>query len=187
MDAGGCQGGRQAAGRSRVAEGSWVFGERELRKVHAALGTAEELTSRFYCIPEREWPRFPYELATRATEPPLEDWAFADVVRVVAPSPVASRFPERYRIRLRDDAILAAVNRPGRPVGLRALLLYVLTHELVHVVRFGSGIAPYDVDPDGRGVEEARVHGITRRVLGPLRDAGVEAVARLYAGATARP
>jgi hypothetical protein len=61
------------------------------------------------------------------------------------------------------------------------LLLYVLTHELVHVVRFESGFAAYDTDDaELRSQEEKRVHTITRKVLRPAETDALIRVARLY-------
>lgn len=149
--------------------------------MRVALGSAEALTGRFYCIPGREWARFPYDVRTLAAGTGPDERAFADVVRLRATGRCRPQaFPERFRIRLRDDAILRAVHdRPDGP-GLYPLLLYVLTHELVHVVRFGEGRARFDAPHEERVAEERRVHEITRRVLHPARDAALDPVLRLY-------
>lgn len=147
--------------------------------VRSALGSAEDRTARFYCIPEREWPRFPYEVRTRAFDPGPPPGAFADLVRVRVEG--ASDFPERFRIRLDDDRILAAVRERREVPGLYPLLLYLLTHELVHVIRFGEGRARWDATDDERRAEERRVHGITRRILEPLHDGAVGRVADRFA------
>lgn len=142
----------------------------ERREVDRALSAAETYTGGFYGIPGREWPRYPYEVRTLAEGPGPEAPVFADVVRAV---PVEAgrggASGPRFRVRLRDDVILAKV-RDVREVGLFPLLLYVLTHELVHVVRFGSGLADFDAPTEERTAEEARVDAVTRRILAPVAD-----------------
>lgn len=159
-----------------------VFDARDRRTLVNAMTSAEELTGRFYCIPGREWPRYPYELKTRAEGRVPAAPALADVVRLVArrsgPAPAAYR--EMYRIRLRDDAILSAVRDPDDGIDLYPLLLYVLTHELVHVVRFGSGAARFHSRIQSRRLEEARVRAITRIVLKPADDPGLRRVIEVY-------
>jgi len=182
----------QAAGSGRSAEARLApprhFDAGELGTVESAVGAAEQLTGRFYCIPGREWQCLPYDVTTAASDQPLRDWAFADVVRVLPFSAVPAtparryRFPEHYRIRLRDDVILSAVEEQNREIDLFSLLLWVLTHELVHVVRFGSGLAPFDAALDARRGEERRVHEITERVLRPALDDGLRRAGQLCAG-----
>jgi len=159
-----------------------LFNEHEKEEVLRALGAAEELAGAFYCIPGREWPRYPYEVRTRAEDPGPGGEAFADVVRLVATEDRAgdSHFKERYRIRLHDEAVLAAVHDRQDGIDLYSLLLYILTHELIHVVRFGADHISFDAEMESRIKEENRVHGITMLVLGPVLDAPLRKVAELY-------
>lgn len=169
-----------------------LFDASQRRQVRRAAARAESLTAGFYCIPGREWPRFPYDISTLTHGPGPDEPVFADVVRMVSPREAADPVrdlaaPRRekrghYRIRLRDDEILSAVDDRA-DLRLFPLLLYVLTHELIHVVRFESGaaLAPYDApDPQARRVEESRVHAITRKVLRPAGTRWLRRVERLY-------
>jgi hypothetical protein len=159
-----------------------LFDPSERFQVSRAAARAEELTRDFYCIPGRERPRFPFDIATLADDPGPRPRVFADVVRVVLPaSPETGRDRrEIYRIRLRDDQLLLATDA-RRDVGLFPLLLYVVTHELVHVVRFESGLAVFDdADARARGREEIRVHSITQKVLAPAQDDALRTVVDRY-------
>src|SRR5512140_774651 len=162
--------------------GRAIFGAAERRRLDRANAIAEDLTGRFYCIPGREWPRYPYEVRTLAEGPGPAAPAFADVVRMVpaAASPRQDGLGQLFRIRLRDDAILQAVARRSDGIELYPLLLYIVTHELVHVVRFGSGFAPYHAAEHRRWQEEARVHAITRGVLRPVASASLRRVLEVY-------
>ena len=147
-----------------------LFNRSELQQVQDALQLAEEQTSSFYCIAGREWPRYPYDVRTGKDGSGPEGNAFAEVVRLVADDlgREGSYFRERFRIWLNDEAILEAVNHREDGILLPQLLLYILTHELVHVVRFGAEYARFDAPMEERLEEERRVHGITRLILEPV-------------------
>jgi hypothetical protein len=156
----------------------------ERRAVGRAIREAEELTGRFYRIPGREWNRFPYDVVTRDEAAMPDAAAFADLVRLVAehPRPAAE---ELYRIRLRDDRVLAAVHARHDGVALFPLLLYVLTHELVHVVRFAGGLAGFDAPEGERAAEERHVHDVTRKILRPVGGSSLRRVLDVYRDAAA--
>ncbi len=155
------------------------FDSRQRAAVERALERAEALTGDFYRIPGREWTRLPYDVGTLRDGPGPDGRVFADVVRLVRRAP-GHAIRGLFRIRLRDDAILAAVEDRGDGIGLDPLLLYVLTHELVHVVRFGCGLAGFDAGRDERDFEERRVHAITREVLRPIPDPRLRRVVEVY-------
>jgi hypothetical protein len=56
----------------------------------------------------------------------------------------------------------------------------VITHELVHVVRFCKYLQRFDADPVERQVEEIRVHEITHKALGALGLSDLEYVLQAY-------
>ncbi len=60
---------------------------------------------------------------------------------------------------------MAAVER-DEPLQLFPLAVYVVTHELVHVVRFCKFLQRFDAAPLERQQEEMRVHDITHKALG---------------------
>jgi hypothetical protein len=81
-----------------------------------------------------------------------------------------SRF---YRVFVQDDQLL---RRVSEGLDLRSLLLYVLTHELIHIVRFESFQVHYGATGPERDREELRVHELTEDVLRVLRDELVDEV-----------
>ncbi len=156
------------------------FSGAERVEVDRALALAEARTAAFYGIPGREWPRFPYDVRTLAEGPGPRARVFADVVRAVPRrerGAAARRLP-RFRVRLRDDVILEAVEEGD--VALHPLLTVVLVHELVHVVRFGGGLADFDAAAAERRAEEVRVHAITRRILAAEGDPAFGRIAEAY-------
>lgn len=133
--------------------------------VATALETAEVAVSGFYAIRPREWTsRFRYDVASALDHPdlPFRAGTLAQIVGIeIAESPR----PPRWRIVLRDPVIF----RLARRHGLHVVLAYTLAHELVHLVRFASGLAPFDASEEhGRTEEEARVCRVARESLVPV-------------------
>jgi len=50
------------------------------------------------------------------------------------------------------------------------LMLYIATHELIHVVRFNRGEGDFDAPVEEKMQEEEKVHSITRNILQPIAD-----------------
>jgi hypothetical protein len=76
-----------------------------------------------------------------------------------------------YRICLQDHRILDAASHSGGH--LNALLTYILTHELVHVVRFGQRLQRVDLPYELREQEENKVESTTRAILAAQNDSRI--------------
>ncbi|MDO9515733.1 MAG: hypothetical protein Q7J01_06500, partial [Syntrophales bacterium] len=72
--------------------------------------------------------------------------------------------------------ILNAVKRSEPFVKLEPLMLYIATHELVHVVRFNSREVDFDAPLEEKIAEEEKVHSITRNMLQPVAGTDVNLV-----------
>jgi hypothetical protein len=128
-----------------------------------AMGEAEERTTSYYCIPPFRWQRYPYDLLTRADNEwqSLPESVFASVQclqRTVRGHP-----SDFYRIQLNDQSILTAAQRENL-IDLYPFLVYILTHEMVHVVRL-TNILDDSVPAASDASEESRVQLISRRIL----------------------
>jgi hypothetical protein len=160
-----------------------IFGPAELALVAQALEVAEESVSEHYQLSEGAWLRYPYDLRTRAQLAPaeVEHQALAQVLRLSRP-PRGERLrpADLYRICLQDPNLLGLVRREGARELMQPLLIYVLAHELVHVVRFCSFQHLFHADAGQRAREEARVHAITARCLAKVRLPQLERVLNLY-------
>ncbi len=75
---------------------------------------------------------------------------------------------EFYRICLQDNRILDAVDRAGSFIRLSSLLLYIAAHELVHVARFSTGEADFNMAEHRKELEEETVNTITQDILKPM-------------------
>lgn len=134
----------------------------------AARDEAAALVTRHYCIAPREWLEMPYEVKTlRSLEgAEIPSGALAQTLCYSIRREIGSSLIEQsdlYCICLQDGRILERAGA-GR-VPLDSLLLYVMTHELVHVVRFGRQLQSLDLPQSLRSREEDRVNRTTRLVL----------------------
>ena len=125
-----------------------------------------------------------YDIRTLAELSPDEiaDYAFAQITRYSGrPDHYLSRqrHYDYFKICLQDQNIMAAVKRDAQ-VKLLSLGVYVVTHELVHIVRFCKFLQRFDAEPPERQQEEMRVHEITQRVLGSLRIPHLDYVLEVY-------
>ena len=161
------------------------FSPKELRLVRDQLAEAEILLSHYYCIPGREWPRYPYDVKTledlKGAE--IADDALAMVTRFqycLESPPQQPRLREIFGICLQDHNILATLRRRPEAMTLEALMLYILTHELVHVFRFANFPQQYFIQRELHGEKEKRVHRIASGILRERRDPQIERVLGAY-------
>jgi hypothetical protein len=134
--------------------------------VFRALDEAEERTAGYYCIPPFRWEQVRYDLLTQVDHgwEPLPDPMLARLRCVQRINP---RRPfDFYRIELNDNSILAAAERENLIKDLYPFLVYILTHEMVHLVRLSSILDHYPGTPSSFDEsEEHRVQSISRRIL----------------------
>ena len=134
--------------------------------VFHALDEAEGRTAGYYCFPPFRWERLRYDLLTQVDHgwEPLPEPMLA---RVRCLERVNKHRPfDFYRIELNDKSILAAAERENLLRDLYPFLVYILTHEMVHLVRLSSILEklPEALDSIDES-EEKRVQSISRRIL----------------------
>ncbi len=134
--------------------------------VFQALDEAEGRTAGYYCIPPFRWERLRYDLLTQVDHgwEPLPEPMLA---RVRCLQRVSTHRPfDFYRIELNDKSILAAAERENLLRDLYPFLVYILTHEMVHMVRLSSILEKWPEAYDSIDEsEEKRVQSISRRIL----------------------
>ena len=143
-----------------------TFSAPQRNLVLQALNEAEGRTAGYYCIPPFRWERLRYDLLTQADQgwEPMPDPALARV-RCLQRVNVCSSF-DFYRIELSDRSILEAAEREHLLKNLYYFLVYILTHEMVHMVRLSSILdAGSGTIHTHNEMEENRVQRISRRIL----------------------
>ena len=157
-----------------------LFTESDRSIVDRAARLAEGLVLRYFNLASDDWVKNPYSLITwKEASSCLRDTnVFAQTVRFGSQKRGKLQHPEHkpnyYGILLQDPAILRALLRPQRH-DLWTLGLFVLTHELVHIVRFRKFEIDFCGPQNEREKEEELVHDVTREML-----SGVENMDNLF-------
>ena len=145
---------------------------------------AEEVTSDYFKLSPSHWRRAPFDILTlealRSEE--ISNHALALVAKYQGcPQDrlLGSAAFDFYRVCLQDHNILKTVDHRAE-LSLLPLLLYIVTHELVHIVRFSQFLALFETQTEQRQEEERRVHHLTQKILAPLKVQGLSPVIRFY-------
>ncbi len=134
-----------------------------------ALDEAEERTTGYYCIPPFRWEQLRFDLLTQADHgwEPIPDTMLARVRCLQRLN--QSRPFDFYRIELNDQRILEAAERENLTKNLYPFFVYILTHEMIHMVRLSSILNGSDTILPCNETEEHRVHRISRKILSGSR------------------
>lgn len=161
-----------------------TFKKNELAIVNNAVAMAEELVSNHYKMSASQWLRPKYDIETLSdlTDDEVVDGPFAQIIRYegkLEGGVLGSSAYDFYKICIQDHAILSALE--ARPeIALSPFALYVVTHELVHIVRFSRFLQNFKASDVEKLDEERRVHVITHDILNPVNTHGLDTVLDFY-------
>ena len=164
-----------------------MFNPDQIQIINNASAMAEELVSNFYKMSASQWLHRKYDIKTIIDLNPDEivQFPFAQVVRYEGKKKntvLGSGTYDFYKICLQDHSILAALKQSPDMI-LFPFILYIVTHELIHIVRFSKFLQSFDASDKEKLAEETRVHEITRKVLSVLstiRVSGLDVVLKFY-------
>lgn len=162
-----------------------TFSTEHMMVVDQSVAIAEEMVCNHYKMSVNQWLRHRYDVKTLADLSPEEivDGPFAQVVRYAGrqhDASLGSAVYDFYKICLQDNAILHALR--DRPLlTLSPFLIYILVHELVHIVRFARFYQQFHAPQEEKHKEETRVHEITRDILQGCGIGGMAQVLDFYA------
>ena len=143
------------------------FNSTERTIVYSAQDEAAEYLRDFYCFSPREWFNYCYDVQTDGENSlaTSKTHAFAEV-RQYQPVLQPNTSPEldHYQIRLYDRNILRKLWHRS-DLEFYPFMIYILTHELIHIARFCQNLHPFDCDPEVLEKEEKKVDRLTREVL----------------------
>ncbi|MFA4916036.1 MAG: hypothetical protein WC560_05120 [Syntrophales bacterium] len=143
------------------------FNAEQILLAKKAFAHAEQLATRYFRT-RREKLAYRYDVKTLAylEDHEVNERAFAHLCKYHYQKDHAERSePHFYRVCLQDNRILDAVERAHSFIKLDPLMLYIATHEIVHVIRFECGESKFDASQEEKEEEERNVHGITRSIL----------------------
>ena len=160
------------------------FGTEQIKIVNNAVAAAEELVSNYYKMSASQWLGPRYDVKTLAELSPAEiiDGPFAQIIRYKGRrknTTLGSATYDFYKICLQDHTIQSTlVASPG--IELFPFSLYIITHELIHIVRFSKFLQNFEASDRERMAEEKRVHQRTHEILKPIQIAGLRKVLEFY-------
>lgn len=165
---------------------NWSFKDHDLTTAGEALQIAEDVTADYFKFSMQQWRRHRYDVKTLASlgQDEISLYAFALLnkgSRVVDSYQSKTKNQDYYFICLQDNQILNALKR-DRELELLPLLVYVFTHELVHIVRFCNFFQRFERTGKQREREEAIVHGTTIDILEGLPIQRLDYVLDAYQG-----
>jgi len=164
---------------------SRYFNREELAKVDEAVKISEELVNNYFKMSSGQWLKNRYDIKTARDLDGHEQVAgpFAQVIKYEARKKEASLSSSSYtlyKVCLQDNAILSAVRKED--LMLEPFLLYILSHELVHIIRFSKYKQRYENknEADVTLDEERQVHLLTYEILNPFPIPGLMKVFEFY-------
>ena len=162
------------------------FNPLELEHVSKAVLLAEELVNNFFKLSSGQWLKNRYDVRTAKELASHEkvDGPFAQVVKYEGRkkgAPLSSSSYSLYTVCIQDHAILT-LTRDQPEYDLDAFLLYILVHELVHIVRFSMFKHRYENASEASVTmeEEKKVHGLTHDILRLVSLPGLPQVLEFY-------
>ena len=160
------------------------FSLKNIIVVNDAAAMAEELVSNFYKMSESQWLSRRYDIKTLADLKPYEivRGPFAQVIRFKGQRNnrlLGSSTYDFYKICIQDHAILGTLKKFS-DIKLFPFTLYIIAHELIHIVRFSKFLQSFDASPAEKMAEETRVHEKTGDILEGVRVSGINVVLNFY-------
>lgn len=160
------------------------FGSNQIKIVNHAVAMAEELVSNNYKMSASQWLGPRYDVKTLAELKPEEiiDGPFAQIIRYKGRrknTSLGSATYDFYKICLQDHTIRSTLEKTPA-IELFPFSLYIIAHELIHIVRFSKFLQNFEASPEERMTEEKRVHLRTHEVLKSVQLEGLPNVLEFY-------
>lgn len=149
-----------------------TFSRAEIDIVNHAVSMAEDLVSNHFKMSASQWLRQKYDIKTLTdlSSEEVVEGPFAQIVRYVGrlkDASLGSLSYDFYKICIQDHAILTVLEAHPR-IRLMPFGLYIIAHELIHVVRFIKFLQSFEASDEEKMAEETRVHRITHQILDPV-------------------
>ena len=162
------------------------FSDQNFITISDALDIAEDVTVNFYKFSADQWKRHRYEVKTFVSlnRDEVSQHAFALLnkgIRVINNFESKTKRRDLYFICLQDQHVLKALIR-DKMLFLMPLLVYVFTHEFVHIVRFCNFFQRFTISGKEKEKEEKIVHATTFDILKNLSIPNINYVLESYRG-----
>jgi hypothetical protein len=161
-----------------------TFNAEQIQIINTAVEMAEEVVSNYYKMSANQWLRPKYDIKTLVDLSPDEivEGPFAQIIRYKGQrkdASLGSSTYDFYKICIQDHGILAAMAQSPE-IRLFPFLLYIVSHELIHIVRFSRFLQHFDASSENKMKEETHVHGLTHDILSTIHVPDLEQVMEFY-------
>ena len=161
-----------------------TFNTNQIKIINESVEIAEELVSNHYKMSASQWLHRKYDVKTLVDLNPDEivHRPYAQIIRYKGQrkdTALGSSTYDFYKICLQDHSILAALEQFSE-MKLFPFALYIIIHELIHIVRFSKFLQSFDASPEEKLAEEARVHEKTHEILKTVKFSGLTDVLKFY-------
>lgn len=145
---------------------------------------AEELVSNHYKLSASQLRRLNYDVKTLADLSRAEVVSdhFAQIVKyrlIKKDGLLDTESEDFYKICLQDHSILKTLKEHPE-LAFPSFLLYIVCHEMIHVLRFRRFLQQFDASAEEKLAEERRVHAKTREILSSVPMDGIAPVLTFY-------
>ena len=160
------------------------FNEGQIQVINKSIFMAEDIVSNYYKMSVNQWLQAKYDVKTLA-DLDLNEVVigpFAQVIKYVGrkkDSVLSSSSFDYYKICIQDHSIISELER-SPDLKLFPFILYIIIHELVHIVRFSRFLHFFDASSREKLQEETKVHGRTREILDKYNVEGLKDVLKFY-------
>lgn len=163
-----------------------AFSPDQIMMAESILSRTEEKVADFYQLHFRDHRKIRYDIRTHSGLGVHErtDHGLAQVCKYEC-----LRYGENrgssfdfYRICLQDRKVLDLIRTTPLNIEMTPLLMYILTHELIHIIRFCLMGQAFFVTGAEWMREENRVHSITKKILKGMRQEGLPPVYEFFSG-----
>jgi hypothetical protein len=156
----------------------------DLHIVNNSVAMAEELVSNHYKLSDTQLLQLNYDIKTLAdlSADEIVDNHFAQIIRYAEKK--KTDFPDGpekdfYKVCLQDHSILSAIQK-FTDLDLYAFAVYIVCHELIHIIRFRKFLQHFDAPFHEKLNEEVRVHVKTHEILSDVKIKNLAPVLEFY-------
>ncbi len=140
-----------------------------IRQLDKAIEISEDIIGDHFKISTSQWKHYRYDIKSLKDlkEGEITNDAYAQILRYTQHPNLRTRGSERreyFKVCLQDHVILRTLE--AHPyLKFLPFMVYIVTHELIHVVRFARFVRSFYAPEKERLEEEVIVHSITHKLL----------------------
>lgn len=160
------------------------FSPGDIHIVNNAVAMSEELVCNHYKLSATQLLQLNYDVKTLKdlTENEIVSDHFAQIIRYAEKTKndlLDAPVRDFYKVCLQDHSIIHALEK-FRELDLFAFAVYIVCHELIHIIRFRRFLQYFDAPSREKMDEEIRVHIKTHEILSNVKIENLAPVLEFY-------